>query len=436
MRKILTVCFCLLSLLRAWGGGVESGASDRMAGELAVLVTPRDSLRVMYDMYDLAPRSQRAAIGWDIFRVAGRARNHEIQCDIMRNISNLYIGNDSMLAEIEREVALLPACDDRDATLAFIRMQRISTQVRYVGEAERHNRVLEMIADDKANPDGDMIRLYTLCVYLGSLTKGELYAEYMDRLGVEIAKPPYDTYAIRNLYYTQAALLYSLNGDHARSLAMDRGLLGIIDGLERRYAAEGRVYRNYDVNRYNCYRRMLSNWTVLSAEEVDEYYSRILELGERNMDVARDLERSPRPRVYYLMSKGRYAEAIPYIKRELAKPDMPYRLPMLRALRDAARAVGDRTSELEALSGYCAELELRDSLRSVEAYREFQIRYDVETLKKRNLQLETASLDRRIASSKIAVAIVAVALVVLIGTVAVMRRIYRRGDRSRQCVSR
>lgn len=77
---------------------------------------------------------------------------------------------------------------------------------------------------------------------------------------------------------------------------------------------------NYDVNRYNCYRRMLSNWTVLSAEEVDEYYSRILELGERNMDVARDLERSPRPRVYYLMSKGRYAEAIPYIKRELAKP--------------------------------------------------------------------------------------------------------------------
>lgn len=115
---------------------------------------------------------------------------------------------------------------------------------------------------------------------------------------------------------------------------------------------------------------------------------------------------------------------------------MPYRLPMLRALRDAARAVGDRTSELEALSGYCAELELRDSLRSVEAYREFQIRYDVETLKKRNLQLETASLDRRIASSKIAVAIVAVALVVLIGTVAVMRPYLPPWRRSRQCVSR
>lgn len=407
-----------------------------MAGELAVLVTPRDSLRVMYDMYDLAPRARRAMVGWDIFHVAGRDHNHEAQLDIMRNISNLYIGNDSMLAVIESAVASLPEGDAREATLAFVRMQRISTQARYADESERHRRVLAMLAADCDLPDSDVIRLYTLCTYLGNMGRGSLYAEYMGRLEAEIAKPPYDTDAIRNLYYTQAALLYSLNGDHARSVEMDRILLGIIDGLERKYAEAGRRYRNYDVNRYNCYRRMLSNWVVLPDEEIDECYSRIMALAEGNMDVARDLERSPRPRAYYLMAKHRYAEAIPYIRQELAKPDMPYRLLMLRALRDAASAVGDNVLELEALSGYCAELELRDSLKSVEAYREFQIRYDVEMQKKRNAMLEIERMDKSISSSKAVILIGVTVIIMLVLALIVVWRRYRRAEASQLELSR
>ncbi|MDE6491129.1 MAG: hypothetical protein K2L49_08240, partial [Muribaculaceae bacterium] len=425
-------CLVLLSLLCDSAMSAKAGLYDRLADQLAVLVTPRDSLRVMYDMYDLAPRARRAAIGWDIFNVAGRACNREAQLDIMRNISNLYIGNDSMLAVVETNVASLPAGDDRDGTLAFVKMQRISTQARYADECERHRRVLEMLSEDMELPDNDMIRLYTLCVYLGSMTKGALYTEYMERLEAEIAKPPYDNYAIRNLYYTQAALLYSTNGDHAKSVAMDRVLLDIIDELERKYAEAGRVYRNYDVNRYNCYRRMLSNWEALSAEEIDDCYSRILVLADGNMDVARDLERSPRPRVYYLMAKGRYAEAIPYIRQELAKADTPYRTPMLRALRDASKAVGDNVSELEALSEYCADLELRDSIKSVEAYRELQIRYDVETLKKRSSRLEMERMDQRISLSRAVIATGLFVIVVLAVMLLVVWRRYRRAAGARR----
>ncbi len=201
-----------------------------------------------------------------------------------------------------------------------MKIRRLSAIARNISEKERQERIARTIVpeDNKLDKYGKVERLFTICEYLSVFAKGDMLVNYLDDLGELMKASGIDNYALKNIYYTESANIYSITGNHDKALAADRILLKEIDNLEKRYKAQGRKYRNLDVNRFIIYRRMLSNYDSLSIDEANDLYSKILAIAERNEDVKSTMEYNRRASAYHAMKNGRYAEAIPYIRRQLS----------------------------------------------------------------------------------------------------------------------
>lgn len=390
--KILAGVICLM-LYGTAPAVPKQIVADSLRRELAFASDISDSLVLLYNLYDLALQREQPAWGWQIYETAGRARNDAVQLDALRRLAVHCLENDSLLLHLEQLAKQLPESEEQKECVVFIQLQRIFSQAKYTHNDRQRQQILESLKKDHAGEEQDFYanlqQLYTLCIYLGQTTSGALYTQYLERLEEQIRRLPPQLYAIRNQFYTQSAIAYTNNENYKKAIAADRELIRIIKGLERKYAAMGRRYRNYDVNYYICYRRMLSNCEGLTEEEVEDLYGKIVALSEKNKDVEHDFHDNPRATVFYLMTKKKYAEAIPYIRKVLAHNlSVTQKRQMLALLKKAATRTGDSATLLQTLNEYNDVLEEYSRKNSAELYRELQIRYEVNELKNQNTELE------------------------------------------------
>ena len=376
--------------------------SDSLWRELAHAKTPADSIPTLYHLYDLSERGMRAEIGMIIYDVASRCGNTEVQLDILRNNTNIHLSSDSIMERYQLLAESLPESDDREETLTFIIVNRLSYKYRRATEEERQEMMKKLIKQYERSDEGESLqtkirRLYELCVCLGITTKGDLYNEYMEKLGSLIAELPRDrSHALRNMYLTQVAIIYSYNERYEESVAADKELLKEIELLKRTYKNKKRNFRDYSVNEYVCYTRLLGNYPALTTKEIDSYYKKVNEIAERNPDVARDLATNKRATIYYLMATCRYAEALEILKEQvLLDRNKQYLRQYYRFMCEAAEAVGDKESQLYALKAYNKELDALLQDEALARYRELQILYDVSELKaaKAQLQMEKQAVE-------------------------------------------
>lgn len=395
---------------------------DSLWRALARTTDPRDSITTLYHLYDVSERSIRGQVGMIIYDVASRLGDTAVQLDILRNNTNIYVSSDSTLAVYERLAESVPPSDDRDETLTFIAVNRLSYNYRMASVEKRQEMLKQLIGNyEKAKDDNLLLRirrLYELCVCLGISDNGELYGEYMSKLGELIDKLPHnESHALRNMYLTQLAIIDSYNGNYASSIKADLELLDEIELLKRIYRDKKRVYRHYDVNEYLCYTRLLGNFPALKKKDIEDYYAKVREIAARDNDVARDLERTQRANIYYLMANKRYAEVLPLLKGQVKRNEnRRFLRQYLQFLTEAAGAVGDSETQLYAAREYNRELE--DYMRSQAAarYRELQILYDVNELKadKAKLQLEKKEAEHRMHHRLLVVSLVALGVLVVL----------------------
>lgn len=441
------VAICvLLSLPALNAAGTSSPASPSpesdARGRLARAKTPSDSLVALYDLFDLSDRSSRNALAWQIYGVATRAADLNARADMLRQLAVLNTRNDSVMSRLVALASALPAGNVRDRALLFVTLQQTSGNTLYLSEEARQGKIRTLIAErERIARSGkrlsfydDLRQLYQLVIYLGSCSQGPMYEEYLDSLGLLIDRLPEDHLSIRNQFYTQQAILYTMQAEPAKAIQADRKLLVSMDKLAERYRKAGRLHRNYTDNRYNCYRRMLSNYQGLSIQEVDSIYAIIGQLATQSADVASDIEKTMRPEIYYDMAHKRYAQAIPLLNKSLKyEHSNSVRFQLLTMLREAAAATGDDASLLRALRELNTILEERNRNNTGQAYRELQIRYDVDRLNRKASDLELdrvregMTMRNRLISISL-VALFAVALILLI----VHRRLNTQRARNRE----
>lgn len=396
LRYITTSVLLLLSLLQSHAKLNDNESAiiiDSLKRELANLRTPADSIPILYDIFDISPRLSRGIAGINLYNTAKSTGNTSIQLDILRRLTTLYTRRDSMQQWVLDEMRKLPKSDERYASETYARLMLISTQVTNVPEKDRTELIKKLINEYSENKDqysgyDRVIQLYTLCTYLNATMRGQLLTEYLDELGDAMQELPYKLDALNNLYYAHTAFMYSDNEEPVKSIEAYRQLLKIINSLERKNAQEGRKYRNYDANYYNCFRRMLRNSSALSESEIDDYYRRIQELAATNDDIRRDMELNENATMYYLMAKKRYSEALPILKRQAKNPENArFRRYIYRSMLEAAQALNDNETKLEAALGYNKILEDYLTEKSNERARELQVLYDVNSLHARNTEL-------------------------------------------------
>ena len=113
MHKILIAC--LLSLL-AFGASAQAAflpvpsgherkvLMDSVQRRLAKARTPVDSLRIMCDIFDLAPAPEKFSRGMEAYRMATRLRSNSARLGLLREVANVTDSNDSLLNIVLREV--------------------------------------------------------------------------------------------------------------------------------------------------------------------------------------------------------------------------------------------------------------------------------------------------------------------------------------------
>lgn len=420
-RRLLTVALTLITaavVSAVVRTDYQHETASMLKTKLSHANTAKDSICILYDILDVLPRSEGREIGDRIYEIATRTGDITTRLDICRQLT-AYFHDDRSLAEIEKKVSLIPKSQEQKETHLFLRMKRLSLSTHTKGEADRQNEIIRILSEEDSktakSTNQRLLDLFTLVEYLRNDASGDMLKEYLDRLIALATSSQFKLYAIPNIVYAEAANVYADAGEAEKSVEADRQLLSIIDGLVKKYHDKGRQYRNYDISRYVCYRRMMRNHEALRPGELEDLYSRSMKLRENNIDIRNDIDNHPRFYAYYYTAAGDYNAAIPYLKRMLDEDtSLPVRKQVLEYLIDAAGNTGDDDTKVEALEEYSAILEELNRLKASERYRELQIKYDVQDLRTRNTELELENQSDEIMSARRLMTFVSGAFIILL----------------------
>lgn len=395
----------------------EIALSKELKGKVAASKNANDSIKALFDLYDVSPRHERIGIGRQIYDLAGRIGNHDVQVDILRLLSTNF-EEAQPLELIEEKLEILPKSDARDEAMLFVRMRKLMHNARRLSEDDRQKEIVKILNSHKDGATEDKLAqiydLYNVVLYMRNDATGDMLKEYVDKLIKLVNSPDIRLNAIKNLVYSEASNIYSDAEDYDKAIESSRILLKVLDNLEADYRKKGRMYKKYDVTRYLVYRRMLRNAKALRPGEAKQFYDLALKLAETNSDIQKEIETNPRIHAYYYMAVGDYNAAVPVLKDVVNHTNtLPTQKRFLEMLIEASEKTGDNDTKLEALSSYVSILKELDNLKASQKSRELQISYDVRDLRARNEKLETENRMQEISTERSIMIFVTVAFVII-----------------------
>ncbi len=406
---------------------------DSLERKLSTVSTPADSIPYLYNIYDLSLNKDRLRTGNRLIATALRAGDDAAVLDVVRRNTVIFLKNDSVLNSLEAVIRHLPDSDDKRETHVFLRLYKLSHYANSADDDKRQEMISSSIRDyNHVRTSGDLLeridRLFSLCIWLSSGVVGDSYAEYMNRLGEFIDElPQTDSGALRNLYLTQKALMAASNEHFEEGVNADRELLKMMADYKQKHKEEGRIYLDTSTNEYRSYARMLSNSDILSDEEVEEAYSRILELAMKSPDVRADLNSNDRATMWYLVAKGEYERVLPIMKRHMDLIDSPrYRRPFLKKLIRVANALHDQATLLSATTAYNEILEEQIRAQSESKFRELQTLYEVSDLREQKILLERDKYAAEHDANKIIVTVSIVGFIIVAVLLIILAMMYSR----------
>lgn len=407
---------------------------DSLQGQLSIAPTAADSIKPLYDIFDMSYGLERNKLAHKLYLTAKQAKNDPVRLDMLRNIANQNWRNDSILQFVSSELKSMKQTPEVISTRLFTDMICIDNLLFNEHAGRSREQLLEYVrrySNEVPNDDYDRaVLLYAVCRYLGEETRGDLLENYLERLDKLVETMNLPDGAVRRLIYNRAAPIFFENGNYPKVIETDMKLLHEIDSLQLSYEEEGRVYYNAPIHRYKSYRRMLGCFPVLSDSEVEDLYGKILSLADMNTTIAGDLERNERAHIYYAMATGDYQRAKKMLLKQIDSPaHTALRLSMLRMLKDAANKTGDGQILLEASQELNNELERQLDTKCQERTRELELVYDLSDLLHRNSQLEESSHLTTLRARTIVTVIGAVAF---IGLALLAAMLYRQNRRNRR----
>lgn len=262
-KLILLTLVALLTTSIASSQEINS-LHDSLTNELEKTKIPEEQIKILYDLFDISlRRDEMQSTGFKIYDIAHKTNNVPVQIDILKQLANLYLRNDSILVEIRSHIMALPESDDQKEALAFVNIRRVLSQLWYADEYTRQMRLSKIIKNYSDNKPTDIYeqieRVFSMLIFLGFDTNNELTSQNIVKLKILIDKLPERHYALRNMLYTMAAIMYTQNENPEKAVEVERKLLNIMSSLSKKYEQEGRKYRNFADSYYNSYRRLLSN---------------------------------------------------------------------------------------------------------------------------------------------------------------------------------
>lgn len=384
----------------------DKNTLEQLNAELSKATNPNDSIRLLYNIFDVMSddiekkhESNRIATLEQLLATARNANNTAVTLDVVRNLSNLYKADkkkQSFLLDITRR---LPESEEQRETLAFIRLTRNAWGASALVDRPVEERTENMrlaLQDHQHSLDGGEDDIYTqfedllnLVFYGASMLQPEQINGYLHNLDSLVLLTRSSDASLANLYYTQAAQLYSQIGEHEKAVDSDRLLLDIIGQLEEKSRSMGRKYKNYDSFKFIVYRRMLSNYPALSDAEIDDLYKKTISFANARKNGQLPQYQIDYTDAMYAMAKKQYPKAIELFGRMFKSfPNFKQRPAMVLQYLKAAEAVGNQSALIEAQKLYIDILKGQAKVALDNEYGRLAINFNLDAIKLKNRQLE------------------------------------------------
>lgn len=389
-----------------------------------------DSIRLLYDIYDLSTRSAKGRIGQILLEAANNARRYDVVGNTIIQLSERYSNSDSMQLVLLKRASGMPYSQKKRQAVAYVCMMRNSLLARHASEIERQRCLKSTIAKLASSPPTEtfdkLVVVHSVCAYLAQSYREEMMNKYFEELVDMVETLPEDCFAIKKFVYSQGSQLYAWAECYDKSIRYHKKLFVQIDSIEQFYHNKGRIYRDYSVERYERCTSMLLCYPALKQNEIDTYYQKSLYYATCDSDAMIMYRNYERPTMYYLMAKKRYDEVVPVLKRQIEKNSEDPRLRYyLKFMIEAAGAIGDKDNLLDASLKYDIILEDFIKNRDFEKYRELQILYDVYELKSENDNLELEKKISQLESKNKTIVAGVISLIILLAFLFIVFRLYR-----------
>ncbi|MDE5555963.1 MAG: hypothetical protein K2J10_12385, partial [Muribaculaceae bacterium] len=365
---------------------------DSLKSELAKATTPADSVAILHNLYDCFYFNDRKPVLYQIFETAERAGDYRSMLEVLFVLTGLYQYEPEMEQELLKLANRVPESESQKAQILYIKLRYQISSLSTMSEAERQQKLHQALKEYREESSFDKFDrisyLFFICINLRNLTDSRLLTYYLQELQGLVEELPEDELPVRSLYYSLARTAYLNNGLHEQAVKTNERILQLVNQFDKFHESQGRIFRNYDGSLYQCYHDMLVCADVLSDEDIDMSYNKILNLISTNPRIHQDKGLQNRSRIFYLMAKKRYDEALPLIKEQLKSgPALQGYILFVKALVKAASETGDKEALLYGSEIINSMYKERLNARSDVSLSELQTIYDVESLKGQNKDL-------------------------------------------------
>ncbi len=402
---------------------------DSLKDLLAKATNPADSVEILHNLYDCFYFNDRKPVLIQIFDTAERAGDYRAMLEVLFVLTSLVRYEPEMEEALLAMVDRVPESEEQKTTKLYIKLRFRLTGLSSLPEAERQKNLHQTLKEyrDEVNIDKfDRIsHLFYICAHLRNNSDSKILTQYLDELQGLVEDLPEEDLAVRTIYYQTAIAAYLNNGLLEKAVEANKHMLEIVGKFDKFHASQGRKFRNYDGTLFQAYYNMLACADVLTDEEVDMYYNRLLNIVATNPRIGKSAELKRKSRIFYLMAKKRYAEAIPLLKEQLEgnRRIAGYHL-FADAMVKAARETGDKESLLYGSKIVNTLYKERLKAKSDVSLNELQTIYDVENLKGQNKHLTIESQHIEISERQQFVIASVIAVVVVISILIWMISLY------------
>ncbi|MDE6369661.1 MAG: hypothetical protein K2K94_10540 [Muribaculaceae bacterium] len=321
LRKLLRPLLAAATIIVAINAEAQTAESvDSLNALLAEATTPKDSVALLHNLYDCL-YFDRKPILKQIFETAERAGDYTSMLEVVFVLTASYQHEPEIEEELLELVDRVPESEAQRLQKLYVKLRFEMSKIQRMTEEERQQRLHEALMKYREEGNLDkfdrITHLFVICTNLRSTTYSQLLIYYLNELQSMIDEFPVDELPIRSLFYSLASSSFLNNNLFQQAIEANRRILGLVGQFDKLHESQGRIFRNYDGSLYDCYHNMLMCYEVLTDEEIEDCYNHILQIIDRNPRIKKNIERQNRSRIFYLMAKKRYAEAIPILRYQL-----------------------------------------------------------------------------------------------------------------------
>lgn len=348
---------------------------------LRAAVTPSDSIRVLLDVYSNSDKFNRDKIRMQLIHLAKRSDNKEVISDVLKELS-LTTDDTRDLARLIEISESLPEGEGKSTVQTVLQMEQAEKEAHMVNDSQVKDQIVEnsrLALSVNSDPYKEIQNLYRAMVYLGTSSQGPLYLEYVKRMDELVNNLPEKDHAIKNLFYTTAALFYTRKRDYKQAIDYDRKLIKELDAIQNKHGVRKDSIHDLDYFYYVSYRRMLRNFMGLTPDEIEDLYQKCVQLAEENDTVKEAFGNGGLTKSYYFVATHQFDKAIPELHKALNDTTISdfRRQELLGLLAWSLNETGDQKNELLTLREYTNMMMADLDKRREATYREIELRNSV-----------------------------------------------------------